>query len=413
MTEIPPQEPTGAPLGRTAPGASLSAGERHRGIAVVLTNVFLTGMTFGLVVPMLSVMLERDGVPASIIGLNGSMAMIAIFIVGPFVPRIVTRIGVVATLYLGILLVVPAFLLFPVFRSVEAWFVLRFVVGLGISLYWVVSITWLNTLAGEKTRGRVMGLNTALWGLGYATGPPLVSILGIATFLPFAVSGGLLAASGVLIFFARDAARVVSIPSAEGARNFRRLFLVAPLVMGTAVITGFVETGAGAMLPVYGLRSGLDQSGALLMISAMTIGGIAMQLPIGWLADRVNRRHLLIALAVAGLAMTGALPFTVHTSALLWPVLFIWGSAAIGLYTLGLTLLGESFPPVELAKAHAMFVMFFSVGSVAGSSGAGGAMSLWDPHGLPVILALAFVILLFFAARGALGGRSIGTGGKG
>jgi MFS family permease len=399
VTEIPPQEPTGTPLGEAAPDASLSAGARYRGIAVLLTNVFLTGMTFGLVVPMLSVMLERDGVPAGIIGLNGSMAMIAIFIVGPLVPRIVARIGVVPTLYLGILLVVPAFLLFPVFRNVEAWFVLRFAVGLGISLYWVVSMTWLNALAGEKTRGRIMGLNAALWGLGYAAGPPLVSVLGIATFLPFAVSGGLLAASSVLIFLARDAARVVSIPSVEGARNFRQLYLVAPLVMGTAVITGFVETGAGAMLPVYGLRSGLDQGGALLMISAMTIGGIAMQLPIGWLADRVNRRRLLIALAAAGLAMTAALPFTVHTSVLLWPVLFIWGGTAIGLYTLGLTLLGQSFPPVELAKAHAMFVMFFSVGSIAGSSGAGGAMSLWDPHGLPVILALAFVLLFLLAAR--------------
>lgn len=375
---------------------------RRLSLAVMLANVFATGLTFGIVVPILSVLLEHRGVPTWIIGLNGSMALLASFVIGPFVPAVVARLKPVAAVVAGATVVALGFLLLPAFPDVALWFPIRFLVGCGMTLLWVVSLTWLNVVTREERRGLLMGLNAALLGGGYALGPLLVTQTGIESALPFEIGAGLIGASALLLLAARRIAPTLVIPRTERLKHLRAVLVAAPVVLAVAFVAGFGETGAGAMIPIYGLRNGLSVNEAVVMVAALTAGGVALQFPVGWLADRIDRRRLLLALIAAGFAGPVLLPFLVQSGAPLWILLFLWGGAVMALYTVGLTILGQRFGSGTMTHANALFVMFYSVGSVAGSSSAGVAMDIWDPHGLPTLLGLGFFLLL---AYGLIRGR--------
>ena len=60
---------------------------------------------------------------------------------------------------------------------------------------------------------------------------------------------------------------------------------------------------------------------------------------------------------------------------------------ASGMYSVGLSLLGERFSGGAIAPANAAFIFAYGLGSFAGPPVAGGAMDMIGPWGLLVTLA--------------------------
>ena len=389
-----PLRSQGREQGDTMDTDGLTPAQRWRSLAVVLASITAGGLTWGLTYPLLALILEHDGVATDLIGLNSAATPLAMLVVGPLMPRLIGRLGAVRAMYAGIALSATVILLLPVFTGLTTWFVLRFFLGAGSALYWVVSETWINTITTEERRGRTMALYVTMFALGAAAGPLLITFIGVEGWLPFLVAAGLIIASAIPLLFVRGLAPLIP---ARPEMGLWRVLRHAPMIMAAALIFGFGETAMLALLPLYGLHSGLSQDLSVLMLSVVLVGGLVFQLPMGWLADRMDRRRLLLGCAWAGVLGPAALPFAVHHDVLLWPLLLLWGGTVVGLYTIGLTLLGERFSPAALAGANTVFVMMNEIGGVTGPVIAGVAMELWDPHGLPAVLVLvaaAYVLIL-------------------
>jgi MFS family permease len=133
------------------------------------------------------------------------------------------------------------------------------------------------------------------------------------------------------------------------------------------------------------------------MLSLIVIGQIVASLPIGWLADHMDRRVLLIVNGAVSLLCCLLLPAVLGNTALLFITLFLLGSATAGMYTLGLVRLGEIFAPHELGSATAVFILVTQIGGVAGPIIGGAGMDAWDPHGFIVVTALANGLFCVFA----------------
>ena len=387
---------------------SLSLSERRLSLAAVIASFAAMGLMWGLMLPLLALILERDGVDTALNGLNAAMASLAILVGGPFMPRIIHAVGLLPSLHIGIAVAAGAILLMAVFPGLGPWFLLRFVFGLGVGLYWVGSETWINTVAREASRGRVMGAYMTALMAGLAGGPLIIAATGIDGILPFLIGAGLMAAAAVPLVLARRLAP--SIPPTRPIR-LRQVVLLAPTVMATIAAAGFIDMAIITLYPLYALRSGFGQDAALLMLSVYFAGSLALQLPIGWLADHLDRRRILMLCAGVGVVGPLMLPFVLHIEVVLWPLLFLWGGAVVGLYTVGLTLLGQSFPAAHLARAVAVFVMFYTTGGVIGPVVAGGAMEVAGPSGLLFSLAAACAVLLAVVGLGAGSIRRTREGG--
>ncbi len=70
-----------------------------------------------------------------------------------------------------------------------------------------------------------------------------------------------------------------------------------------------------------------------------------------------------------------------------------WG----GIFTVGITLLGQRFRDVELVSANAMFSVLFGVGGLFGPFLVGTAMSAIGPAGFPLSLLAVVAAYAMFA----------------
>jgi MFS family permease len=356
----------------------MSPEERRSNLVAVVAAMSVAALIYGLSLPLLSLVMHQRGVDGTLIGISAAMQSAAIVLISPFLPKYMSRSGP-AVLMLGAILVsLVAFLLLPVFTSVSAWFALRFVIGA------------VNQVASDATRGRVVALYSMAVAAGFSLGPLLLSITGSGGFTPF------LAAGAIMLLAALPLLSVVRIaPRMHGQRSggllhYLRLAPVAMLLCALYAITeGIVLT----FLPLYGLGVGLSEPRVLYLITLMGIGGIVGQLPIGWLADHMNRMllaalcTLLVAIAAAAMPMV----LTHHP----WNLLFMlaYGAIISAIYTVAMVIIGERFRGADLAAASALFGLMWGGGSILGPPIGGLAMDLHS-HGVPLALALLFVLFL-------------------
>lgn len=158
-------------------------------------------------------------------------------------------------------------------------------------------------------------------------------------------------------------------------------------------VFGIFDAAVLSFLPLYGLAHGTGEVEAALMLTILIFGSVLLQLPIGWLADKVNKRRVLMLLVLnTGLGIA-LLPVIVGTWAL-WPVLVIVGSASTGLSTLALAEMGERFRGPELVACSSAFATLWGLGALAGSLGSGAVMDRSGPDAFPLLLATVMAIFL-------------------
>ncbi len=386
--------------------ADFSTRDRRRSLIAVISSLTVTSLIYGLSFPLLALILEQQGVDETLIGLNTGVQGLAVFAVAPFAPRLLRRVSPSRLMLTSVVLSLVLFLLLPVFPNVYMWFPIRFLLGCANAFLWIVGEAWVNELAAEKSRGRIVGLYSSALAAGFALGPVLLAETGTIGWTPFLVSAALIALSAAPLFLAR------SVKPKASDKSSVRLFaflLLAPVAMLANFMCAAVDTALITFLPIYGISMGLEESIALYMVTAMGLGGIMSQVPIGWLADHMDRRLLLTLTVVVLILICALIPFNITSAPWNWSLMFIMGGAIGGLYTIGLVLVGEQFSGAELASAVTVFSSMWGIGSIAGTPFVGGVMEAIPTYGLAVALGamllayLPFPALAFFRGKAANG----------
>jgi MFS family permease len=369
-------------------GADLPPGTRRAALAAIILHMTAVGVTMGIMYPLPGLVLEPRGIETWVIGLIAGTPAAGILVLVPVAPRLAGRFGPFPTMLAGLAVGCTAFVLTPLVDDLWAWAVLRFFMGAGLGLPWLLGETWINALSLESSRGRVLALYAAGLFLGFAGGPIALDLVGVEGFAPYLVGAGALALAALpLVPVRRFAPPLPARPKTEVLTVAK----AAPTVAAAGLLAGFCESAAYALVPLYGLRSGMDQSAALGLLTAVILGGIVLQYPIGWLADRMARRLLLALLALAGAVVALLWPLVMDAYPAALAVGVVIGGLVLSYYSIGLALLGQRFALEDLAVANAAFILCYELGTLTGPAVAGAAMDLWR-HGLPATIALASLL---------------------
>jgi MFS family permease len=370
-----------------------------RGLVAVIASVGVVALIYSLVGPLLAVNLERRGISSVVNGALAAMPPIAVLLCGAFVPQVVRRFGAITSIVGGTVVSVVALIIFPLLPDLPVWFVLRFIMGLSIGTIWIVSETWVNALAPDHARGKIIGIYVTVLSAGSACGPLLIGAMGVEGLLPFFVSAAILALALVPIPIAAAGGNVPtfhhheSIPLRQAARQ-------APVVMIAAVIHGGTTILGMTLLPVYGVRMGLPESQAVWLVTALIIGGMAAQIPVGHLLDRFPAGRVLMFCGAVQAIGAALLPFAIHAGgATIWILLLLWGGFGNSIYTTALTMLGRAFTKEELPSANTTFTLFWEFGAFVGPLLGGAAMWVWNPHGMIAVSVVAGLLLVLLGAR--------------
>jgi MFS family permease len=389
---------------RTIPaGSGAASGESPpisvRGLVAVIASVGVVALIYSLVGPLLAVNLERRGVSSVLNGALAAMPPIAVLLCGVFVPQVVRRFGAIASIVGGTVVSVIALLIFPLLPALPVWFVLRFIMGLSIGLIWIVSETWVNALAPDHARGRIIGIYVTVLSAGSACGPLLISAMGVEGMLPFFVSGAILALALVPIPIAAAGGSVPTFHHQE-AIPLRQAARQAPVVMAAAVIHGGTTILGMTLLPVYGVRMGLPESQAVGLVTALIIGGMVAQIPVGHLLDRFPAGRVLMFCGAVQAIGAALLPVAIHAGGpSVWVLLLLWGGFGNSIYTTSLTMLGRAFPKEQLPSANTTFTLFWELGAFIGPLLGGAAMMVWNPHGMITVSVVAGLLLVMLGIK--------------
>lgn len=347
--------------------------------------VISIGLALGVTMPLVSLRLESWHYGSFAIGVMAATPAVGVLLGASLAGRLAARFGTVPLMQLCLLLGAASVALLALVQSYPVWLLLRLFIGVALTVVFILGESWINQLAVEQWRGRLV----ALYGTGYAlsqlSGPLLLTLLGSDTDRGFWTGTGLLI-GGSLLLLGRGGAPQVDEHGASG-RGLWVFCQRMPTIAWAVVLFAAFEAMMLTLLPVYGLRQGFTQEVALLMASVVVVGDAALQLPIGWMADRVPRRALFRACGLALLLSSLSVPQVLHT-VLIWPVWVVFGASAGGLFTLALILIGERFRDDELVRANAHVAQLWGIGCLIGPLVTGAASQWISGHALPLMMAV-------------------------
>ncbi|SNS61127.1 Predicted arabinose efflux permease, MFS family [Pseudomonas segetis] len=355
--------------------------------------VISIGLALGVTMPLVSLRLESWGYGGFAIGVMAATPAVGVLLGASLAGRLAGRLGTTTLMQTCLLVGALSVAMLALVQNYTVWLLLRLLLGVALTMVFILGESWINQLAVEKWRGRLV----ALYGTGYAlsqlSGPLLLNALGTESDRAFWTGTGLLI-GGSLILLGRTGAPKVDGHSASSKGLLGFCSKMPAIAWAVALFAAF-ESMMLTLLPIYGLRQGFSQDVALFMVSVVVVGDAVLQLPIGWLADLMSRRNLFRGCGVVLLCSSLSIPLALH-SPLIWPVLVLFGASAGGLFTLSLIQIGERFRDDALVRANAHVSQLWGIGCLLGPLLTGAASQWVSGHALPLLMALGaagFVVL--------------------
>ncbi|WP_166422640.1 MFS transporter [Paraglaciecola sp. 20A4] len=311
------------------------------------------------VVPLYAISL---GWEADLIGYIGSSYFLG-FVLGCLtVPRLVARVGHIRVFTVLVALFTASLLFIGLVDNFVLWLLARCLIGWGIAGIYMVIESWLNDKTSIEHRGSVLSVYTVISLSAICVGQLLVGFdLGYAGL--FMLAAALLVLGIVPVGLTRRAAPH---PIPAVSFSFRRLFAVSQVAMVGAFFGGLVTGGFWALGPVIADANQLSAGQVGVFMAVTILGGTALQLPVGRLSDRIDRRYVITGLAVvAVLTSIAAIMLDSRTPEVIYVTMFLLGGLSFPLYSLCLAHANDN-TDLSIMEVGSGVLMMNSVGSILG-----------------------------------------------
>ena len=365
---------------------------RYRFVSLLLVIV-VAGMSQGLLLPLLSILLEHAGVSSDVNGINSAALYIGVFATMLFIEKPVLRFGFKPVILAGIALASLPMLLFPLSSSLTVWFVLRLLIGVGDSALHFATQLWVVKSSPADRRGRFISLYGMSYGIGFSVGPLGINLLGFGDPVPFLVLFALFLVVLLPLLRLPNERPEHPAKSETAGNRFVATYRMAWFVLIPGLLYGLMEASMNSSFPLYGLRIQLSADWISLLLLAFGIGGLVLQLPLGVLSDRVGRKPVLMGCGLIGAAAFLAVPLAGGSLWLLFLLFAAAGGFVGSFYSLGLAYAADILPRPILSAANVIASIHFSIGSVLGPTLGGYGIRYVSIHS--VFLFMGFAFLLF------------------
>lgn len=369
--------------------------QQIRAIAAILvsTLIFLVGN--GLLGTLIPVRGNLEGFSDLAIGMIGS-AYFAGFVLGCFVaPRLLERIGHIRTFAVAGAIAATTALLQALAIDEIVWGLARVLFGFAAACIYMVIESWLNDRATNETRGRIFSAYLTVNFAGLVVGQWLYVTASPTSFVLLDLSAIFYALCLVPVGLTRlQQPQPATVPTLRPMRLFR----MAPVGMAGCIAVGFTNGAVWTLAPLYAHDHGLTHSLLAAFMSAFTLAGVAVQVPIGRLSDRMDRRYVIaivsIFAAAAGLALA-LFGGRNHGTAI--AIVAVYGAAVLSLYGLSVAHANDRLPRDAFVETSATLLMVNALASVAGPVVAAALMFAAGTAVLFVYTAAIHVALASFA----------------
>lgn len=368
---------------------------------ILVSMVGISGFSQGMLLPLIAVIFENDGISSSLNGLHATGLYVGILLVSPFMEPPLRRFGYKPIILFGGIAVIISLALFPVWKSFWFWFVLRLLIGIGDHALHFATQTWITAISPEHKRGRNISVYGLFFSLGFAVGPLMTKLVEIYEGLPFIIASILSMITWLPVFLLKnerpDHDHEIETSSFFGTlRRFSNVSKYAWVAFLPPFGYGFLEASLNGNFPVYALRSGIDLGMVSIIIPAFSAGSLLSQIPLGMMSDKYGRRKILLFILFSGSLIFLAAGL-LNASAIGLLICFLLAGIMVGsTFSLGISYMADLVPRNLLPTGNLLCGIFFSFGSISGPF-IGGLIIQFLKGGSFFFAISSMLLLIFFS----------------
>lgn len=363
-------------------------------VAALLMSVALLLMGNGLQTTLLPLRAQLESFASLELGILGSAYFIG-FALGCWRGALVIRqAGHVRAFAAIVAIASTSALIHALVTDPVIWWVVRALSGACVAMLFMIIESWLNEKATNQTRGTIFSIYTAINLSMISAGQLLLFFGDPAGFPLFLLASVLISWAAVPLALSRSETPA---PIDRVQVRIWHLIRLSPVGFIGCFLVGATNGAFWSLAPIFAQGGAKDSSLAALFIAVSVIAGAAAQYPLGKLSDRMDRRRMIIAVALLGACAGVALAlFGGRSQTLLMITGFAFGMFAFPLYALCAAHANDFIDRDGFVEAASGLLLTWAAGAVIGPLVASGLMSALGPRGLFVFTATVHLGLAGF-----------------
>ncbi len=373
----------------------------------VLVPVFLTAALLlssnGLLGTLVPVRAGIEGYSINAIGLIGGAYYLGFMLGCAYSAQFVSKVGHIRAFAAFAAVGAAGALLHVIIVDVAAWIVIRAFAGVCFAGQFVVLESWLNEMTDSSRRGRTLGIYRVVDMTAVVAGQYMLAFGDPATFFLFNLIAIFYALSLVPISSSRQPT-----PNVPPNRRIRLLHTlnVSPLAFWGVFAAGLTNGGFRSLGPVVAQSFNMSMAEIATFMNAMMIGGALMQIPFGWMSDRVDRRAMLLLTSI-GAAAGGALvaQYSADSANMAAATVLVFGAFAMPLFSISLAHANDFAKEGDFVQLSASLMLVYGLGAAVGPLIGSAWINWYGPAGFFVYTSVIHVVFLAFAVVRAVVNR--------
>lgn len=319
-----------------------------------------------------------NGLQGTLLGLRATMegfgtvttgAIMSFYYVGflagsVLTPKMLENVGHIRVFAALASLISATILLHMVFIDPFLWLIIRLVTGFGYAGLYVVVESWLNGVANNKNRGKVLSLYMLVVYIGLLLGQGLLNIADPMKIELFVLASVLISLALIPISLSKRPAPHFEAPE---RMSIKKLYKTSPLGVMGVLMAGLIGGTFFAIGPVYAVNTGMSVAQISVFMMSLLFGALIFQYPVAWLADRYDRRIVIMGSAF-GAAVLGIMCYLspLDKPLLIYLSVFLFWGAGHSLYSLSLAYVNDRLERKHILTASGTLVLLNGVGAVSG-----------------------------------------------
>ncbi len=350
----------------------------------------------GLLGTLVSLRAAIAGYSNTVIGIIMSAFFIG-YIIGAYLcPRLIRDVGHIRAFSALAAVAAAAMIIHGLIINPYVWWLLRIITGICIIGLYMVVESWLNSLIKtHQQRGRIFSIYIMTTLVALGLGQFLLLIYGPTEMASFALGALFFSMALVPIAITRlSQPPKVAVPHLR----LRKMARISPLGTFGAFCSGLTSGALWGLGPLYAQGLGYGNTGIALFISAIILGGVLLQFPIGHQSDLHDRRKVLTLVAIAG-ACTALVMYFVATysNTLFYALVILYGGFSFTIYALCVSHTNDHIQPEEVMEATRTLLLLNGIGAAIGPIMGGILMQLAGNQVLMLYFASVLGTLSLFA----------------
>lgn len=337
-----------------------------------LQNIFAsTGVLF----VSLYLLLLGGGLQGSLLGIRGTdegfstLALSLIssgFYVGYFagsiiVPTWLKRVGYIRVFAALVAIASVAAIAYPMFIERYIWFIMRVLTGFCFAGIYMVCESWLNSQTHNDNRAKVLGIYLIVIFVGMTTGQFLLNIGDTDGYFLFALGSIIVSVAAVpLLLTSRP---VPTIEETTESLSIRELYRRSALGTVSTFFANFINGSMVGLSAIYAKNIGMTTEQIAWFVASAYIGVIFLQLPIGYLSDKIDRRKVIVTLCLAAAGMA-VWAMGVKDKSLLIVIFGMLGAISLPLYAICVAYVNDRLEPEEVLPATSSLLKIAGAGNM-------------------------------------------------